>query len=99
MGLTEGRRRWARERGRQGEMEPDALPAPERLAEGPISRGLVRALDRLPESQREAVTLLKLEGLSVKEAALRAGVSPGALKLRAHRGYNALRDLLGRERS
>ncbi len=91
-------RRRARERGRQGETAPDTLPADPPPAEGPLSRPMVRALDRLPASQREAVTLLKLEGLSVQEAARRAGVSPGALKLRAHRGYRALRDLLGGER-
>lgn len=91
-------RRRARERKRQGETEPDALPAAALPVEGPISRGLVRALDRLPASQREAVTLLKLEGMSVQEAAQKAGVTPGAMKLRAHRGYRALRDLLGRER-
>ena len=55
------------------------------------------ALDTLPGAQRQAVTLLKVKGLSVAEAAQEAGVSPGALKLRAHRGYKALRDLLGRE--
>ena len=43
--------------------------------------------------------LLKVEGLSVAEAAQRAKTTPGALKLRAHRGYLALRDLLGRERA
>lgn len=91
-------RRRARELSRQGATEPDALPAATRSPEGPISRGLVRALDRLPANQREAVTLLKLEGLSVQEAAEKASVTPGALKLRAHRGYRALRDLLGRER-
>ena len=39
-------------------------------------------------------TLIHLEGLSVAEAAARAGVSSGALKVRAHRGYRALRALL-----
>ena len=33
---------------------------------------------------------MQIEGLSVAEAALRAGVSTGALKVRAHRGYRAL---------
>ena len=34
----------------------------------------------------------ELEGLEQKiEAALQAGISPGALKVRAHRGYVALR--------
>jgi RNA polymerase sigma-70 factor (ECF subfamily) len=52
------------------------------------------ALEALPEAQREAVMLIQVEGLSVAEAALRAGVSPGALKVRAHRGYRGLREAL-----
>ena len=55
---------------------------------------LAAALAGLPEAQREAVTLVQIQGLSVAEAALRAGVSPGALKVRAHRGYRALRRVL-----
>jgi DNA-directed RNA polymerase specialized sigma24 family protein len=39
--------------------------------------------------------MLKLEGLSVGAAAARAGVTPGALKVRAHRAYKALKALLG----
>ena len=55
------------------------------------------AVDELPEvaMEGEAFTMLKLEGLSVGDAAARAGVSPGALKVRAHRAYKALRALLG----
>jgi RNA polymerase sigma-70 factor (ECF subfamily) len=71
--------------------------APDR-ADARLSPGLVRALAGLPEAQREAVWLLKVEELSVAEAAARTGTTPGALKLRAHRGYRALRDLLGRSR-
>src|SRR5215475_1341407 len=56
---------------------------------------LADALRALPQPQREAFTMLKLEGLSVGAAAERAGVSPGALKVRAHRAYKALRALLG----
>lgn len=55
---------------------------------------LTAALAALPESQREAVTLVQVHGLSVAEAALRVGISPGALKVRAHRGYRALRQAL-----
>ncbi len=65
---------------REESAEADARLAPE----------LATALASLPESQREAVTLVQIEGLSVAEAALRAGVSAGALKVRAHRGYRAL---------
>jgi len=59
-----------------------------------LSRDLEHALSRLPASQQEAVLLLHLEGLSVIEAAVRAHVSPGALKARVHRAYRALRMLL-----
>ncbi|MCR9093348.1 MAG: sigma-70 family RNA polymerase sigma factor [bacterium] len=64
----------------EGSAEADTALAPE----------LTAALAALPDSQREAVTLVQIEGLSVAEAALRAGVSAGALKVRAHRGYRAL---------
>ncbi len=53
------------------------------------------ALASLPEQQREAVVLTKLEGKSVAEAADIAGTTVGAMKVRAHRGYEALRSLLG----
>jgi RNA polymerase sigma factor (sigma-70 family) len=69
--------------------DADSLEAPLRL------RDLERALGQLPDRQQEAVRLLHLEGLSVKEAAVRAGTTAGALKVRAHRGYRALRRLLG----
>jgi len=55
------------------------------------------ALARLPEQQREAVVLTKLDGKSVAEAAEIAGTSVGAMKVRAHRGYEALRKVLGRD--
>jgi RNA polymerase sigma-70 factor (ECF subfamily) len=63
---------------------------------GELSPALDAALAKLPRAQREAVVMLHLEGLSVVEAALRAKVSAGALRVRAHRGYRALRGLLGR---
>ena len=64
----------------------------------PLSPRLQRALEALPPRQREAVELLHLQELSAKEAAKRAGTSPGALRVRAHRGYRALRALLSPER-
>jgi RNA polymerase sigma-70 factor, ECF subfamily len=54
------------------------------------------ALAGLPVAQREAVVLTKLDGKSVAEAAEIAGTTVGAMKVRAHRGYEALRKLLGR---
>jgi RNA polymerase sigma-70 factor (ECF subfamily) len=57
----------------------------------PLSPVLRRALAELPPNQRQAVELLHLQQFSVAEAAARAGVTRGALKVRAHRGYKALR--------
>jgi RNA polymerase sigma-70 factor (ECF subfamily) len=53
------------------------------------------AVARLPEQQREAFTMLKLEGVSIKQAAERAGTSVVALRVRAHRAHKALRKLIG----
>jgi RNA polymerase sigma-70 factor (ECF subfamily) len=76
----------------------DAIPDPaEPSVQGTaLSPEMRAALSRLPATQREAVQLLHLEQLSVAEAAKRVGVSPGALRVRAHRGYRALRERLGR---
>ena len=91
-------RRQARARSRESTVHAADLPAPPRDSPSTIlSPGVERALSSLPEAQRQAVVMLKLEGLTVAEAAERVGTTPGALKLRAHRGYRALRDLFGRE--
>jgi RNA polymerase sigma-70 factor, ECF subfamily len=48
----------------------------------------------LPEAQRTAYQLLQQEGLSLKGAAEVLGTSVTAVKLRAHRAYEALRAVL-----
>ena len=58
-------------------------------------QALERGLEELPGPQREAIVLLKVDGLSAVEAASVAGVSVSNLKIRAHRGYEALRRALG----
>jgi len=59
-----------------------------------LVKAAMDALAQLPEQQREAVVLTKLDGKSVAEAAEIAGTTVGAMKVRAHRGYEALRKLL-----
>jgi RNA polymerase sigma-70 factor (ECF subfamily) len=64
-------------------------------ADPELTRAVLQALEDLPTGQREAVVLTKLDGKSVAEAAAIAGTTVGAMKVRAHRGYEALRKLLG----
>jgi RNA polymerase sigma-70 factor (ECF subfamily) len=63
-----------------------------------LAREALAALAQLPAAQREAVVLTKLDGKTVAEAAEIAGTTVGAMKVRAHRGYEALRKLLGRRK-
>jgi RNA polymerase sigma-70 factor (ECF subfamily) len=51
-------------------------------------------LARLPESQREVLTLLKVDGLSIEEIARATSSTVGAVKQKAHRAYQHLRAFL-----
>ncbi len=55
------------------------------------------ALDSLPGKQKVSVSLLKIEGLSVKEASQRTGWSESAIKTSAHRGYVTLKNFFRKE--
>lgn len=56
---------------------------------------LMRALDRLPDEQREAVALVMIEGLAYREAADMLDVPMGTLTSRLVRGRQALLAMLG----
>ena len=51
-------------------------------------------LKTLPAAQREVILLLKVSGLSLEEVARTTGSSVGAVKQKAHRAYQKLRQLL-----
>ncbi|MBX3671795.1 MAG: sigma-70 family RNA polymerase sigma factor [Burkholderiales bacterium] len=57
-------------------------------------RDLAVLLDRLPDRHRLPIVLMKLEGLSVAEAAKRTGMSESAVKVGVHRGLKALAALI-----
>jgi len=61
------------------------------------ARRLRAAVAELPAGQREAVELLKLKEMSLKEAAAVTGQSEVALKVAVHRAVKRLRVLLGDE--
>jgi len=71
-----------------------SLPEPRQETPGvpvEMSDALEIALQKLPESYREAIELTKITGLSIQEAATVLGTTETAVKLRVHRGYNQLR--------
>jgi RNA polymerase sigma factor (sigma-70 family) len=55
---------------------------------------LRRAVETLPEGQRTAIELTKLQELSLKEAAGKSGMSVAALKVASHRAIKTLRGIL-----
>jgi len=55
------------------------------------------ALNRLPESQREVVELHWFDERPFAEVAQIVGSTEGAVRVRAHRAYKRLKELLGRE--
>ena len=65
------------------------------LSEEAVNARVVHdAVARLPKGQREAVRMLKLEEMSLKEAAAASGMSVAALKVATHRALKTLRKLL-----
>jgi RNA polymerase sigma-70 factor, ECF subfamily len=72
----------------------------EQLAIARQTAALVESvLGRLAPAQREAFVLLRYEGMSVDDAAAVLGSTPTAVKLRAFRAYEALREALGQSRT
>jgi RNA polymerase sigma-70 factor (ECF subfamily) len=63
-------------------------PSPDHVAD------MRRALDRLPDHYRSAIQLTKLIGFSGEEAAGLLSTTQAAIKLRVHRGYAMLRNIL-----
>jgi len=93
----QGRRR-ARETFLAPEHETFATPETNIYEAEPDARALRDAVAQLPESQRQAVTLLKIEEKSLKEASAATGMSIVALKVSTHRAVKTLRKILERSR-
>jgi RNA polymerase sigma factor (sigma-70 family) len=96
---TNAARDWQRRRRPEDLTEEGELPAGV-AAEGPAPRdlGLERvvqqALAALPEGQRVPILMHRFEGLGFAEIAEALGLTETAVKVRAHRGYARLRELL-----
>jgi len=96
--LADGARRYAR---RAGEVAVDDLDVTFADPATNISgetygdpQELVQAIRGLPRGQRQAIELMKLRGMSLKEAAVATGLSVAALKVATHRAMASLRRIL-----
>ncbi|MBM3502964.1 MAG: sigma-70 family RNA polymerase sigma factor [Alphaproteobacteria bacterium] len=58
-------------------------------------RDVAAAVASLPQGQRQAIELLKVQGWSLKEASTMTGMSTTALKVATHRAVKSLRKRLG----
>jgi RNA polymerase sigma-70 factor (ECF subfamily) len=96
--LIDRLRRQGRLRSRESTLtaEHETFPADPTNMDDEISdrRALHDAVDKLPARQRQAIRMLKLREMSLKEAAVATGMSVAALKVATHRALSSLRKLL-----
>jgi RNA polymerase sigma-70 factor (ECF subfamily) len=91
--LVDHLRAQIRRSGTLAELEAARLAPVEETEYGPaVAAAIASAVGRLPESQREVVVMVLLEGRPFAEVARRVGASEGACKMRFARGLEALRD-------
>ena len=78
----------------KGEFPADAATVDPEARDAGLERRVRSALQQLPPQQREVILLNRFEGLSMAEIAAAVGATETAVKVRAHRGYERLRELL-----
>lgn len=90
------RQRFRTQQARPAEVELDGDVAVEQAADpdGPSLDDLVRALQRIPTSQREALVMRELEGRSYKEIQSILELTPGALETLLFRARRSLAEEL-----
>jgi RNA polymerase sigma factor (sigma-70 family) len=97
--LADGARRYARSAAHEVFVENMAVTFADSTANthkegyGDV-RELKEAIATLPPMQRDAIQMLKLDEMSLKEAAAKGNTTVGALKVATHRAMAALRKVL-----
>jgi RNA polymerase sigma-70 factor (ECF subfamily) len=78
------------------ELRDELVPAQPSSASGltPNGRRMLRAIDDLPEDEREAFCLVRIQGMTQNEAAQLLGVSVATVKRRLNRGLRLLTEKL-----
>src|SRR5262245_40103796 len=79
------------------ELSEGQLPAPASSNSGlsPDGRRMLEAIDSLPEDEREAFDLVRIQGLTYAEASELLGVAPKTVQRRLDRGLRHLTEQLG----
>ncbi|MBS2132218.1 sigma-70 family RNA polymerase sigma factor (plasmid) [Burkholderia thailandensis] len=99
--IVDALRRQGRAASREMPLDPEHETLPgdgaNLMEEAADARVVREALAQLPPGQRDAIRMLKLEEMSLKEAALATGTTVAALKVAVHRGLKALRKLLDKQ--
>jgi RNA polymerase sigma factor (sigma-70 family) len=74
------------------ELLDESLPAPASSGSGlsPAARRMLEAIEQLPEGEREAFELVRIQGMSQPEAARVLGVSVATVNRRLSRGLHLL---------
>ncbi len=96
-GLRRRGRTGARESPLDAEHETFAAPEANYHEAASEARALREAVESLPPGQRDAIRMLKLQEMSLKEAAAASGMTVAALKVATHRALKSLRKVLGRQ--
>jgi RNA polymerase sigma-70 factor (ECF subfamily) len=78
------------------ELREEAVPAPPGSSSGltPNGRRMLEAIEDLPEDEREAFGLVRIQGMTQTEAAAVLGVSAVTVKRRLNRGLRLLAEQL-----
>ncbi len=77
--------------------EADEVMAHDDNAGAESSHDIGRLMQRLPEGMQCSIRAVKLDGLSIAEAARRCGLSESGVKVNIHRGLKTLAALIARE--
>jgi len=63
----------------------------------PVTTRFTHLLEKLPASQREVLLMLKVSDMSLEEVARATSSTVGAIKQKAHRAYDRLREIIEKE--
>jgi RNA polymerase sigma factor (sigma-70 family) len=79
------------------DLHDESMPAPASSGSGltPDAHRILAAIEQLPEDEREAFELVRIQGMSQAEAAGVLGISAATVNRRVSRGLQLLADALG----